>query len=666
MRARTSAQAPAPLAANTPAPTQEQPHEGTPQGEREGSPTPGPEICEGRNGTPSVDLTPWPSVAQRRAAAAIDCDAHEVMVRVWSNDLGRAKTATLYERVLALRKQALGELAANPIGSSRLPLSMTHRQMFGIAAEAERRASSGDVRVWAANAWRPLVPLERPSATQAAALSAAVMRGERRSIAFNIRSSRAAEERLRIRVEVPGLRHDAIHLHRVNWTGHDLSGWVAAELEPLGDGSTTYEIEVLPGVTQQLLVQLAPSADVEPGDFAGRVLIEQRDGTVLQIPVRVTVFRTQFPTHLSVHFAGWDYAEPVTDRRYGVRPENRAEVIDYLQSRHIDTAWGHARAVMHWRNIGPDGRLTGAIESSAMKAWVSEWTNARRFRVFLNAQDGIASIPETDENFPRAVATWARAWAAEIRRLGKSPEQFDISVVDEPHTSEAATTIERWSKAIRDSGSGFRIWTDPIWDEARLTPQSLIDAVDTVAINLGFSEVMDPAYWAWAQALARKGKTIEIYACDGPARRLDPYTYYRLTSWRAAFLGARTVSFWSLTYTGESPSDHEFAAGVGDTMQPYNYSPFFINSAEVRPGKQMEAAAEGIQDLEYLRMLREVADTHSRETVRVRARDLLDSSQAFISLAPRSTIAQWRLQPESTEADRLRISIAEFLDSIAL
>ncbi len=149
----------------------------------------------------------------------------------------------------------------------------------------------------------------------------------------------------------------------------------------------------------------------------------------------------------------------------------------------------------------------------------------------------------------------------------------------------------------------------------------------------------------------------------GPARRLDPYAYYRLVAWRAFFTGATAVSFWSFSSIARTRSDNEFAAGF-DPTRPYNYSPLFINGDQIRPGKHMEAAAIGIQDVEYLTMLRDVTRTHADAGVRARATQLLQDAEGFINAALPLSLSQWRQQAENSEADRQRAEIGRFLDAL--
>ena len=500
-----------------------------------------------------------------------------------------------------------------------------------------------------------LQPLDTNAGSANSTLTTAVMRGERRAVALNVRSLTSTVSSARVSIELHGLSASAVRVYRVNWTGDESSNWSAAELQRIGDASQPIAVALLPGVTQQVWIELAPDRGAVPGRFVGYVDVAATGASSTRIPLDVTIFRTQFPGQTALHFAGWDYADGGRDARYTVNDSNRAELIAHLQSRLVDVAWGHRR-LLHWKNIDSEGNLIANPDSSSLQQWLGEWRNARRFRVLLHATDGISGIQPGDPRFAKAVGTWARAWAAEIERFGRSASEFDLSVLDEPYTPAVAQTIAAWANAIRQSGAGFNLWTDPIWSDASMTPPELVTAVDAVAINVRFAEDGGSPYWEWARSVRAQGKILELYACDGPARRLDPYRYYRLTAWRAFAVGASAVSFWNFSATGGAPSDNEFAATT------HNYSPLFINAAQVRAGKQMEAAAQGIQDAQYLRMLSDVAESHPNETVRQRASALLQAAEQFVWTAPRSSLARWQPQENDAEAETRRIEIGQFLD----
>jgi hypothetical protein len=614
------------------------------------------ESCDGRG--PPIEATIEGSDAQQRAAWAIDCDAHEIMNRVSSVPAASTDVTALHNRTRELANRALEVVHAGNIESSRLPLSTAHQQMYEVAAEAERASGSPTFVAWATNPWERLRPLDRPLDTETATLSTALMPGEQRALALNVRSTATTDSRYWIQVDAGGLRADAVQIYQVNWTGNDRSDWAAAELEFLGDASSTREGSILPGVTRQIWLQIRPDVAAAAGRFSGEVSLGVNGGEIAEISLDIRIFKTRF-VRPTMHFGGWDYSFGDND---ALRDTNRSQFIEHLQTRYVDTPWQQRSTsrILHWDNLDANGNATTPFDTSAMERWLSQWPNARRFRVYLKVADDIAGIPVTDSRFTHAVASWAQAWATVIRGLDKSPEQFDLLLVDEPQTNEQFRTTETWAKAIRQSGAGFRIWTDLVSLNPVAIPNGVFDAVDTVAVYLGLAELHDAAaHQSWARTYAERGKALEIYAFDGPARRLDPYTYYRLTPWRAFFIGATAVSFWSFADTGASPSDNEFAAdGI-------NYSPLFVSDEVVRSGKHMEAAAEGIQDTLYLDMLKQVARSHADDTTRLRAQQLLDEGAAFVYGSPQSSNAEWRSQGAARGADEYRERIGDFLDSVA-
>jgi hypothetical protein len=230
--------------------------------------------------------------------------------------------------------------------------------------------------------------------------------------------------------------------------------------------------------------------------------------------------------------------------------------------------------------------------------------------------------------------------------------------VDEPQTPDQAAVTEAWAKAIRTSGAGFRIWSDPIWRDPKQTPPALIDDVDTVSINVETARQAPSAYADWAHQLVNSHKTLELYRSSGPARTLDPYSYYRLTPWRAFFAGATGVTFWSFTDTRGSTSDNEFAA------HDYNYSPFFINEGDqVRSGKHLEAAVEGLEDVEYLRLLREFSAKTTDASARDSAAALLQAAAELMRELDSSTSNVLSDPAARAAADEVRVKIGQLLDA---
>src|SRR5690606_27485613 len=107
--------------------------------------------------------------------------------------------------------------------------------------------------------------------------------------------------------------------------------WVAAELELLGDASAPRETFVLPGITQQLWIEVNPARSSTPGEFVGSVSVHS-ESTSLQFPVHVSTLKAALPEKLSLHLGGWDYTAGPTHAWYAITDANRTKVIEHLRS----------------------------------------------------------------------------------------------------------------------------------------------------------------------------------------------------------------------------------------------------------------------------------------------------------------------------------------------
>jgi hypothetical protein len=152
---------------------------------------------------------------------------------------------------------------------------------------------------------------------------------------------------------------------------------------------------------------------------------------------------------------------------------------------------------------------------------------------------------------------------------------------------------------------------------------------------------------------------LAFYSCRGPGRLLDPYAYHRLQAWTCWQYQARGSYFWAFGDSGGGSSWNEYANARGA------YVPFFLDASSVTPGKHMEAIREGVEDYEYLVMLRDgiqAATTSDlpAETL-TQARQLLAESAATVCAASNATAMPWAAPKDRSIADRVRLEILEML-----
>ena len=96
------------------------------------------------------------------------------------------------------------------------------------------------------------------------------------------------------------------------------------------------------------------------------------------------------------------------------------------------------------------------------------------------------------------------------------------------------------------------------------------------------------------------------------------------------------------------------------------YSPFFLSSDSVTSSKHVEAIREGVEDFEYLAMLRDRVDELGRNDPNhaglSEARALLDNAVTLVLQAPGAADTQWVPDKDRSAADRVRLAVADLLD----
>jgi hypothetical protein len=144
---------------------------------------------------------------------------------------------------------------------------------------------------------------------------------------------------------------------------------------------------------------------------------------------------------------------------------------------------------------------------------------------------------------------------------------------------------------------------------------------------------------------------------------LDPYAYYRVQEWYCWKFGAEGSCFWAFGDAGGSSSWNEYSTGKG------SYTPLFIDQKTIASGKQMEAIREGIEDYEYLRMLRDRINSLDKANIRGPSVDsacqLLSSAVDRVVGPIQSSMAQrWRAPKDRSTADQVRLEIVEHLTEL--
>jgi hypothetical protein len=258
---------------------------------------------------------------------------------------------------------------------------------------------------------------------------------------------------------------------------------------------------------------------------------------------------------------------------------------------------------------------------------------------------------------------WTRFWVSHARQRGVL-DRLWLVPVDEPH-EKASAEVEMflaWSRALKAAAPEVKIWVDPYYSDPTQAPAEMWELADAVCPLWGQMLRADQEFEAFYRQLQRAGKRLEFYIIATVLS--DPYASYRLPAWWAFDMQAQAIHFWAF---------HDTGGGEGDSWNPYaaqgnSYAPLFLTRDSVTPGKHLESLREGLQDFEYLVMLRDRVEAltaaGSVHALLPQARDLLAEAPVRVIRAPGAGETGWREARDRSVADTVRIEIGEMLEKL--
>ncbi|MCD6359462.1 MAG: hypothetical protein J7M38_01275, partial [Armatimonadetes bacterium] len=542
-----------------------------------------------------------------------------------------------------------------------LPMTELERDIFRLQAEVWRAQDKPELRVWHQHRWDPLAPSAEPADDSAPELSVHMMNNEYRADVLNI--TNAGRQDLRVQVRVTGLpggdNPDWIALHQVEHVGTRHFTSVAAALPEAEREGDHWLVTVPSGMTRQVWLAFN-RPDLPAGAHSGAVELRAA-GRTITVPLRLRIYPLRFPDETTLLVGGWSYTNT---NAYGVTDENRIALIQQLSEHFVNAPWATSRA-MPAGKYDAEGNMTEEPSIDNFDAWVADWPDAKMYMVFLGLNPGstFAGAERGTERFNIALGNWARFWAEHLEDLGIDPSRLAVLTIDEPHSQEQYDAIMDWARAIKAAGTGIRIFEDPTAREPEGL-EAMYRLCDILCPNRPRIMTLPPWYREQVQQAKARGTQMWLYSCSGPARSFDPFSYYLAQEWDAFRLGANGSAFWCFSDTGGVSCWNEYPVqGAGP------YCPSYIDDTSVTTAKYLEAIREGVEDYEYLTMLRaRVAELENKGVPAAelaKARELLSSGPDRVLAGEDGPNFRWDEQKDRAAQDRVRVEVLKALTELA-
>lgn len=543
-----------------------------------------------------------------------------------------------------------------------LPMTDLEREIFRLQAAVWRREGKPALRLWDKHRWDPLAPSEEPAPDgPAAAVEVHMMNGEHRADVFNITNAADAEARLTLSVAgLPGGANPPyLAVHEVLTVGTRRFVEVSAALPKAEKAEDGYVVNVPAGMTRQVWLSFNPD-ELPAGLHEGTVELRAGDEAVGSVPVRLHLYPLRFPEQTTLLVGGWSYTNAET--MYGITTQNKQAVIEHLQDHYVNAPWATS-AAMDNGTYDDAGVMIEQPDTANFDAWVAQWPEAKMYMVFKAVGDGFDGAKMGTAAFDAKVGAWARFWSDHMESLGLEPEQLGILILDEPHEKAQYDIITAWARAIEAAAPGLVTWEDPQPQEDKDCLE-MFSSVDVLCPYRHPFLARPDWYRELFLGMQRQGKDLWFYNADGPARSFDPYSFYLAQEWHCFKIGAKGSCFWAFGDNGRVSCWNEYpAAGNGP------YCPTYIDETGITAAKYMEAIREGVQDFEYLTMLKarveELAAEGVAEDQLAQARELLATGPDRVLAMEKGANYRWDEVKDRSVQDKVRIELLQALVDLA-
>lgn len=551
-----------------------------------------------------------------------------------------------------------------------LPLNEAHGRLFAVQAALWKAQGRPELLYWVPPTWDPVDPYAVPPKQSFGEIEVHLMHGEHRAVAVNLANS--TQNPIRVMINAAGPRRSAagyLSPDGVQWTDTSAGRAVAAAMHDAWYIEQFATVTVPPGLVRQLWVDNyfhnRPAnrrfSRIADGEHSGVLTVSSRLDYDLNIPIRLHFYPLDFPKQTTLMLGGWTYSNG--GGRYGITPDNRKALVGHLKEHGVNAPWASS-SVMARYEFSDDGKLE--LDTQELDEWIAEWPDAKRYHVFLSIGDysrpaarKFAGAEIGTAEFDRRVGTWISAWVRHLKGKGVGPNRLALLLHDEPHEGTDVGPLVAWAKAIHAAEPDVLVWEDPTYRDPGKAPPELFEAADVLCPNRPMWLAQGEAFGRFYLDQQQRGRELQLYSCSGPAKLLDPYSYYRLQAWHCWQIGATGSFFWAFGDNSGASSWNPYLARAGP------YTPLFIDQQTVTPGKHMEAIREGVQDFEYLVMLRkavEQAKAAGRSDVAVtRAEKLLATAADEVLSAKGADRLHWHDPKDRTIAEGVRVRILETL-----
>lgn len=476
------------------------------------------------------------------------------------------------------------------------------QRLLALSKAGAKLAPKSSLIVWESSPWAyfdPVASIPTEEKTDVR-LELALCQEEYESLALNL--TNVSGETIVVRVRAEGEANsgqtdlaERIRLAESLLVPTERREMVSDALVPLNDAGTI----IIPRYQSAQLWLTVHSKGLLPGKYEGKLVLKVLgiESDVTSVPLRLVVHPLALPRPRPLRVCVW-----TTGTGGKMTTDNDAVLTDLVE--HGVTVFFPASPKGKWDQ---DGKRVGELDFSEHDRTVQRLA-PHGFLLFLTPQSCVVGPTFLSEPWKQAFISFVRDWVAHLKQLGLSYEDWAFYPYDEPSSPFTETTLHlvEVAKLIRTADPHVLIYADPT---SGTTMESVNMLTGLIDIWQPSSELLERLGTELLPVAKRVGKEVWFYDAAGGAKTLSCLGMYRHRFWFAWENGLTGVGWWVYAHhSGEDLWDGPNATGD-----------FFATVYDGVKGpissKRWEAAREGVEDYEYLVMLRDYIDAAEKRGI---------------------------------------------------
>ncbi len=248
-----------------------------------------------------------------------------------------------------------------------------------------------------------------------------------------------------------------------------------------------------------------------------------------------------------------------------------------------------------------------------------------------------------------------------MRELNLTPGQLILLLVDESKSDQQDEMFVAWARAVKAAAPELTLYHNPIWEQPQNTRvQEAMTLPDILCPSRLVFNQGGPAVAEYFACRRAAGQKFWFYDAYGPARLADPNAFYRLAAWQAFRENAEGLGFWAFGDLGGAKS-----AWNEYLQSTQSYAPAFLGVDDATDSIHWQAVREGIEDYEYLAMLREAVLKTDNLELKAQGEALLAKAPASV-LGDNPTVYDWQQTSDRSLADVYRLQALELIEKMQI